>query len=92
MFGTYCHKLPIQREREGLASLGPACGPAFYCGRVPANVQPAGGDACRQPILEPLVECVAHQLCGCRRDTLNVAFRSGVASGIDAGNHQPAVP
>ena len=92
MFGTYCHKLPIQREREGLASLGPACGPAFYCGCVPANVQPAGGDACRQSLIQPRLESVAEQLCSCRGDTLYIAFRSGVAGWIDAGNHQLAVP
>ena len=88
----YCHKLPIQREREGLADLGPACGPAFYCGRVPANMQPARGDACRQSLIQPRLESVAEQLCSCRGDTLYIAFRSGVAGWIDAGNHQLAVP
>ncbi len=88
----YCHKLPIQREREGLADLGPACGPASYCGRVPANVQPARGDTCRQSLVEPILESVAQQLCSCGGDTLNVAFRSGVAGWIDAGNYQPSVP
>lgn len=87
-----CHTLPNQREREGLADLGPAGGPAFYCGRVPANVQPARGDDCRQSLLESLLKSVAQQLCGCSGDTLNLAFRSGIAGWIDAGNHQPAVP